>query len=509
MSTGSINYQHENNHLELGIGLISWILLGSLWATVGFIAEFTAINLGVPTTFADIAFLAIGSISVAACIIWFWQRISSNRHLQRDALIGGAIYLCLLILTPRSFTYDTGLYHLPVINHLSKIGLEWNLGWLHTRYGFFNLLLYGQASLSRMIGSLAVPSLNGGVLVSMILVFSNQIRRDWTKLIPCMAVTGAALIPSEATESFHSFNADFALGCIFVTCCCIASEENSRRRHLTRLCIITLMMPAIKLSGLLLIPIVAATYFSNSLLKTAPIDWFKLLAITLTAAVAVGSFGYIASGYLAYPVSATGPLRQDAIPKSEVINESKGSTTAWARFAYSDNIDSLKVDADLSDWFPKWSYSLNGKRMLTHLLLTSLLALSSLFHQRLRVWKLTLLVLFCFWMLAIFILPPDPRFYFGPVLLNLYLATRLLLQPDIFTPRKRSVHVHVFIVAIFCIICFTSVWRKSQFALGKFPQAEGISSGQLEKGLYKSKSQRTIIQSKGSSCWALPPPCIP
>jgi len=56
-----------------------------------------------------------------------------------------------------------------MINHLYQIGLEWNLGWLHSRCAFFNLLLYGQSALSRLAGKVSLPSLNGIVLTGTLL----------------------------------------------------------------------------------------------------------------------------------------------------------------------------------------------------------------------------------------------------------------------------------------------------------------------------------------------------
>ena len=56
--------------------------------------------------------------------------------------------LIYLIFSPKSIAsgivYDTGLYHLPFINHLSKFTIEPGLANLHFRYGFYGLSFFGQ-----------------------------------------------------------------------------------------------------------------------------------------------------------------------------------------------------------------------------------------------------------------------------------------------------------------------------------------------------------------------------
>ena len=51
--------------------------------------------------------------------------------------------LIYLIFAPKSISsgihYDTGLYHLPLVNHISKFTIEPGLANLHFRYGFYGL----------------------------------------------------------------------------------------------------------------------------------------------------------------------------------------------------------------------------------------------------------------------------------------------------------------------------------------------------------------------------------
>ena len=495
--------------MPLGLGLIALVLIGSLWGCIGFLAEWAGIQAGLPEAFAHRLFQGIGfgtaGLACAVSAWWIWR----VRSWRLQAAMGICLYGLLLWLTPRSFTYDTGLYHLPLINHLNQIGLEWNLGWLHSRYAFFNLLLYGQSALSRLAGTVALPSLNGLVLTGPLLFLSEHVKRNSRALVPSMVVAGALLLPSESTESFHSFNADFSLGCIFlVTCILVISKSQTQRSRPLQVAALSAFFPLIKLSGLFLMPTVLAGYVKQWSCPQLGRNIKTLLPLLVLLVVTSCGFGFITAGYLSYPVAATGPLRADAISKNATIRESKFSTTAWARFAYSDQLDSIRGDASPSEWLPKWSRSLNGQRMLVYTALSLISTGISLTWARHSPWNLVLITNTGFWILAILVLPPDPRFYFGPILLTLYGSTCWIYRRKAKSTSEDKQLSRIFIVASMTIIIFTSLWRDSGTPRNTFPVTIGVEH-RSSNGFYNPRLERAIIHPTEGTCWTLPAPCHP
>ena len=497
-----------DNALPLGLGLIGLVLVGSLWGCLGFISEWAGIEAGLPEGLAHGLFRGIGfGTAGLTCALSSWAvyRIPSWR---RQAAIGLVVYLFLLWLTPRSFTYDTGLYHLPLINHLNQIGLEWNLGWLHTRYAFFNLLLYGQSALSRLAGTVSLPSLNGLVVTGTIIFLLETLKNEYRTLIASILVTGAILLPSESTESFHSFNADFSLGCIFlVGCLLVTAKDQKQSRQKTAIICLGAFLPLIKVSGLFLIPVIASGYLRRWGAKSLAKNCRRLIPLLAILVIILSTFGYVTSGYLSYPVAGSGPLRDNSISKTQTITESRLNTLAWARFAYSGQIKSMSADASLRDWFPKWLVSLNGKRMTTYAILSVLAWLRLKKARDAEEWQLMLATNTLLWPVWIFLLPPDPRFYWGPTLLTLYalglsFLTRTTARLNSCKSRKS------FISSILCICLFTSAWRSSELTRFSYPESAGIVS-EFGNKPYRSRSSNSVIRPVNGACWTIRPPCSP
>ncbi|UPM49248.1 hypothetical protein MY494_07770 [Synechococcus sp. A10-1-5-1] len=495
--------------LPLGLGLIVLVLVGSLWGCLGFISEWAGIEAGLPEELAHRLFRAIGFGTAGltcALSIWTVYRIPSWR---KQAAIGVILYLFLLWLTPRSFTYDTGLYHLPLINHLNQIGLEWNLGWLHSRYAFFNLLLYGQGALSRLAGTVALPSLNGLVLTGTLLVLAENVKKNHRVLVASVVVTGALLLPSESTESFHSFNADFSLGCIFLVCCILVSNNDAANRKLSLITTgISAFLPLIKVSGLFLLPVVLAGYLKRWDWQRLRSDIKTLVPLIALLTVITCGFGYITTGYLSYPLAQTGPLRAEAISKEATIKESKFSTMAWARFAYSDQVDAMKADASPGEWLPKWAQSLNGKRMLTYTAISLACSCIGWATAKQSRWTVLLTANTVFWIFSVLMLPPDPRFYFGPILLTLYGSTQWINVRGTNGVDLQKQPERVFITATLSILMFTSLWRISNISRNTFPEAT-LFYQDGSRGFYTPRYSRPISHPAAGACWELPAPCSP
>lgn len=105
-----------------------------------------------------------------------------DKYLLVSLFISSLLYL---LVSPKAISsgihYDTGLYHLPFINHLSKYSIEPGLVNLHFRYGFYGLSFFGQVPfqiLSKDSNFLS-PSLNIGyfaIYLSYFLPYLKDIR---------------------------------------------------------------------------------------------------------------------------------------------------------------------------------------------------------------------------------------------------------------------------------------------------------------------------------------------
>ena len=506
--------------MSVGLSVIVLIIIGSLLACAGFEFEWAIAQI------SNNAGLARGLILfIGWAIIFTFVAIASkscrklNSHTQGQLLVFAAVYTVTAVLTPRSYTFDTGLYHLPVITHLSELGLENNLGWLHSRYGFFNLLLYGQAMASRVTGLSNLPTLNSIIIASTLTCTYEYLgkRRSVSALACSLIVAGAILIPSESTESYHSYNADFALGCIFLVC--IIGVLNWNKEEVSdklMLLILIAGLPLIKLSGLLLLPLlVVPLYLKRGPVQVKLSSRIRLLlsGYVLASVLVFCSFGYISTGYLAYPVAHTGPLRSDALQKETAINDSSLSMVAWARYAYSDQLAEIKADSIISDWFPRWSKSLNGKRMLTYLTSTAVILLIASLQRREASYVAMIGLLFLFWGCAILVLPPDPRFYWGPILATLWFGTDVVIMRINSFSLMRSLNTRNLSLIAFtswtCMSVFTYLWRESEYTIGEYPAKDAYKIHLESRKPYVVPRGRQLIKSHEGACWNNKPPCIP
>jgi hypothetical protein len=269
-------------------------------------------------------------------------------------------------------------------------------------------------------------------------------------------------------------------------------------------------MPAIKLSGAFLLPVIATAGVARWGCRQSLREIGKLKAMIGLIAITAGLFGWITTGYLAYPVASTGPLREESITKLNVVHEAKVNTTAWARFAYSGQIKSIEADAKPMQWLPEWHKSPNGQRMLSYLTISAALAAISTRRKSWdSIWPAVLLANTIFFVVAILVLPPDPRFYLGPILLTIYalgLFLSLLIGERLVSHLRRP--EAVVIAGVVCLTIFTSSWRSSEFPRNQFPRAEFARiATSVETGSYSST--RVVRKGKQGTCWNLPAPCMP
>ena len=152
--------------------------------------------------------------------------------------------------------------------------------------------------------------------------------------------------------------------------------------------------------------------------------------------------------------------------------------------------------------------SLNGKRMLTYTAISLACSCIGWATAKQSQWTVLLTANTVFWIFAVVALPPDPRFYWGPILLTLYGTSQWMNSwgKDNRKPRERS--ERIFIATTLTLLVFTSLWRESSISRDSFPLAQ-LSGQQGSKGFYRPRSNRAISHPDAGARWELPAPCSP
>ena len=126
-----------------------------------------------------IDFLNLKNLFIKKGILF--STMETNRYLVISLLISSLIYL---LASPKSISsgifYDTGLYHLPLVNHLSKFSIEPGLANLHFRYGFYGLSFFGQVPIQTLTKNTNYlsPSLNIGFFAIYLFYFMAYIKKN-------------------------------------------------------------------------------------------------------------------------------------------------------------------------------------------------------------------------------------------------------------------------------------------------------------------------------------------
>jgi hypothetical protein len=399
----------------------------------------------------------------------FLDRIPKPTKLTRNIILTIA---SVYIATAQYFAginYDTALYHLPAVAHFLKYGPELGLANLHFSLGFYNLPLFGQAVLQGFspTDQILSPSLNivflcvfisiviGGMIDPGSKTFADSSKLFFRKLIFLIA---SLLFGGIEIGSLSSYNADFALTCTtlaLIYICFFAADPPTRKAAFG----FGLMLPILKLSGVLgLIFICVYELLTLCLGNTSPLNLTQLSynlqktilkwqvmkknlspAILIIVSYVIMFLTYLVlSGYVVFPQVSTGPIFEHAVPV-EIAKYVKGSLVSFyartndngvlANLAYAQNWGPRQ-------WIPIFLQTERGLLMTGWIglaLMTSGLSMTQLLVKNRRMsghlfaMAITMPIITT---LAMFILPPNPRFFpwIGSLLIMQY-GELLLLYP--------------------------------------------------------------------------------
>jgi len=467
-----------------------------------------------------------------------------------------ALYLYTTLRFTDGYTYDTGLYHFPFVNHLVQFGAEIGLANFHSRYAFYNIQLFGQAPLQLLAfsKSLVAPSLNILFLASFLMfayhcisnAFSIQTRNkpessheNASRLrLKCISITSywVALFSFGLTSHDYllsyqspllSYNADFSSSVVAsIVCFCfiVGTFLNSE------FVMIAACLPPIKQSGIaailyiiffgifvlickiLLGKSVLALPAMSQQLSAFRVSWRLTTVIIVSLYIAFFSTNIALSGYLAFPQYKTGPIGSHAVPYLNVVQERDRWIIGWARFRFDSEPRDVKANASTGSWLPQFVPSERGQEMLFWIVSSFFIAICSIAGIFLHRNKIDFVILFASAMSAgilstivLLILPPDPRFYTWISGLIAFNCIQLIaLAP------------FVGLMAFSTLIVSASIAMRKPIATMKVPEVvvskiakEKITSSWRTRAV--SKGAGIIVRKpfSGDQCWNSEPPCSP
>jgi hypothetical protein len=350
--------------------------------------------------------------------------------------------------------YDTALYHLPAVQHLLHYGPEVGLANFHFSLGFYNLVLFGQVAIQSLSPSRLIlsPSLNIVFLIAFLFTVINHLLADATNKQSSVNTTNwhddrdalrviaffllALILGAESVESMVSYNADFAVSMTTLTLVFILyfSKQPQLRNHVLAL---SLFLPLLKLSGMLGLILIVLLEASAKLAfiisaKTSPIHLADPRATGRSglsrsvAVLAIASYAlmmltnYILSGYLIFPESRTATFAEHAVPLS-IVHYIKGAlVTYYARSNDTFKIAKLAFEEQwsLSQWLPELLRTQRGQIMALWVIAATAMALIIAILWMANRSSKPPLKLLCLGLaipviasLALFVLPPNPRFF--------------------------------------------------------------------------------------------------
>jgi hypothetical protein len=564
-SQSAIRPSH-NSGLELLTGLLTFCLFCNLLLILPGILELTSLFNGSQINALHQACLAL--ITVAASVVAFMGALSMLRYYRRsdqhqlrplptqwlcaympamDNLSVRVLLLvpCIyLVVAPYIIiNYDTALYHHPSILHFLAFGPELGVANFHFSFGFYNLQQFGQVALQNLSTSrsLLSPTLNLIFFEVFILVIAEYLTTTKTNeenLLPTSGTRIAAisffaitLLLAIDESSIISFDADTAvnLATLSLVFTLYFNGGSNKRRHALALAFFLPLLKTSGFAGLLLIILMEIMRIAlpenstidrgtlqasiQSRIRNLGASRLVFFAITCSYLLMLVT-NIITSGYLLFPIVETGPFGSHAVPSASVRMIKSALVINYARF--NNNIAVSKTFGDktlaYSDWLPQFLRTewgqLIGFWLLSALLIAVVVtSLKVLRRHDLRLHKLLVLSvpMVVITAIALFILPPNPRFFpWIGVLIAFEFTELLILYPSI---------AFVSLATLMSLLAL----RLQRPMLKSFGNDHFTTRNLTENQLYgwKSRAQRrrdATIQVRSplrDKCYSIEPPCTP
>ena len=558
----------QNSGLELLTGVIAFCLFCNLLLILPGILELTSLLNGWPINVLHKICLAL--ITLAAWVVAFmgawallkyytrseqyqlrpmrlsrpWDSIAAIDSLSiRVLLIVPCIYL---VVAPSiaELNYDTALYHYPSILHFLAFGPELGVANFHFSFGFYNLQQFGQVALQNLSESRFIlsPTLNLIFFEVFILVFACHLSttrtiedkslRPASTILSVVSFLLATFLLAVDGGSLVSFDADLAvtlttLSLVFIL---YFNGDSDHRRHALFL---AFFLPLLKTSGFAgLLLIILMELLRMALPEGTNLSWVTLLATfrakirNLSAnksVLLVITCSYllmlltniITSGYLLFPVVGTGPFGSHAVPAASVRMIKSALVINYARFNNNGAISKTFGDRSTaySEWLPQflrteWGQLIGFWLLAAIFVAFAVVSLKVLRRHDLRLHRLLALSIpmVVITAMALFILPPNPRFFLWIGALIAFEFTELLMLYPM---------IGFFSLTILMSLLTLRLQRPMLRGFSNDPfKTRNLAQDQLYG--WKSRANRNgtaatvLVRSPmKDKCYAIEPPCTP
>jgi hypothetical protein len=558
----------QNSGLELLTGVITFCLFCNLLLILPGILELISFLDGWPINVLHKA--CLGLITLAAWVVAFAGAWALLKHYRRtdqfqlrpmrlsrpwDSIAAiDSLSIRILLLVPCIYlvvapsiapiNYDTALYHYPSILHFLAFGPELGVANFHFSFGFYNLQQFGQVAIQNLSESRYIlsPTLN--------LIFFEVFLLVFTCHLSTARTTGGKSLPSPVTTlgpisflvatfllaidggSIVSFDADLAvtlttLSLIFI----LYFDDNSA--HRSHAFALAFFLPLLKTSGfvgLLLITLMELLRMAlpENTNVSRGIFWVafrskirdlrankSMLLIVIFSYLLMLLTNIITSGYMLFPVVGTGPFGSHAVPAESVRIIKSALVTNYARFNNNASISKTYGDKSIaySEWLPQFLRTdwgqLIGFWLISALLITLVVfSLKMLRRRDLRLHRLLALSIpiVVITAMALFILPPNPRFFpWIGALIAFEFTELLLLYP----------FIAFFSLASLMLLLSLRLHQSMLRSFGKDPfYTKNLVQDQLYG--WKSRASRSgtadtvrVRSPMSDKCYAIEPPCTP
>ncbi len=463
-------------------------------------------------------------ILLIGIILFFVYRknILPSCHWVNILIVLILFFYCAILSLMDLRAYDTGLYHLPMINWISNFTLPFGLANLHIRFGFNSLWFIDAAIIYplRLVTKSPFFILNAILFffygTSIFLTLLRMIRRKKIDFSSVFVLT--TFIPWSycLTKFISSPSPDvpIMLLTLLITFLLIKGFETKNVNYLFVSLIISFYAVTIKLSA---IPYFAGIFlilfshliFGNKLKKKIGstlenLNNSKLIfasIILLIAGIPYSIRGIISSGYLVFPSTFGHFNFKWGVSINEATNIANW-VKSWARKP-KDNPDKVLGNWD---WLNSWLHNIANDKVLIYTAIVGILVMAICFILKKKkdlnilLFVLPFPLIGClFW----FFSAPNPRFGYG----YLFSLFGILISYGIYNFISKEKNIKYFLTVVCLMITLTLIYKnnisfKEMHDINKIKNVELIEEKIMDQIII-------YVPRKGDQCFDGPSLCTP
>ncbi len=406
--------------------------------------------------------------------------------------------------------YDTGLYHLPMINWITKSILPFGLANLHDRFGFNSSwfvaasIIYPLRSITKspfFIVNALIYFFYGTLIFSSLLKIQNESKLKFSSLFILITFFPWLFTLNPFFVSSPSPDAPIIILIFFTTFLIIRYFENKKEDNILIALLFSFFALTVKLSAffcffeVLLIAIFACK-------KATKLKYGIILLALLIIGIPYLSRGVILSGYTAFPLTA-GYFNFQWSVAPESAENTANWIKSWARIPGVDWHIALKNPNWPSSWLQRnsvflWPYCISIALSILLILLSFILEKNKKALKFLAILSLSFSGCL-FW----FFSAPEPRFGYG----YLFSFSSLLWSYGLYNLFAEKKITDLLMKSVLFLFFFLLIFNNN-LSLKQIFKTTKIKNARYEKNT-TNQSDIVFSPKSGDQCFDAPLPCTP